>query len=360
MDPLRLVRADFADLEEYKAVQPLDVLAAELGIAIDELVKLDANENPWGPHPAVVAAARAADFHIYPDPAQSALRESVAGYCGVTAAQVVCGQGADDLIDLVFRLFSPAFIADNVPTFGMYSFLAGVNGATVIEIERLDGFAVDVAANEVAVTEQGATVVFVTSPNNPTGNSLPREDLERLLALEAIVVVDEAYAEFSASSSAHLLDDYPNLLILRTFSKWAGLAGLRVGYALSCPDVIAKLMAIKQPYNVNVAADAAARAAIQHRAEILEDVRGLVAERERMSSLVGDLGWLRPYPSEANFVLFEVVGRSAAEVASALRQKGVLVRYYQKANLENCIRVSAGRPQDTDRLLEALGEVGRQ
>ena len=147
-------------------------------------------------------------------------------------------------------------------------------------------------------------------------------------------------------------------MILRTFSKWAGLAGLRVGYALCDPSLAECLMAVKQPYNVNVAADVAARAAIEHRAEILETVRCIVAERARMARLVGGLGWLEPLPSEANYVLFRVQGRDAGQVVADLRRRGVLVRYYARPDLKNYIRISACRPEDTDRLLEALKEVG--
>lgn len=358
MDPLRFVRSDFAHLEGYAAVQPIDVLAAELGMPPESIVKLDANENPWGPHAAVNAAASSAALHIYPDPAQISLRRAIADYCNVGIENVVCGQGADDLIDLVLRLFAPRRAVDNVPTFGMYSFLAAVNGVEVVEVERSRGFALDLEANARAVDE-GASVIFVTSPNNPTGNVSSCRELESLLDLDAIVVVDEAYVEFSGSSAVPLLARHPNLMILRTFSKWAGLAGLRVGYALAAADIVRRLMAIKQPYNVNVAAEAAARAAIEHRAEILETTRGIVEERDRMSRLVGDLGWLRPFPSEANFVLFAVEGRKAAEVAADLRERGVLVRYYEKPLLENFIRISAGRPEDTDRLVATLQEVGR-
>jgi histidinol-phosphate aminotransferase len=354
VDPLKFLRADWDEIEPYHPVKPLDVLAAEIGLPVDRLVKLDANENLYGPHPAVREAIARADHHIYPDPGQTRLREAVAAFTGVAPANVVAGQGADDLIDLVFRLFHPAAVVDNVPTFGMYRFLARINGARLIDATRLEGFAVDVEANERAVAEEGASVVFLTSPNNPTGNLLPLADLERLLALDALVVVDEAYIEFSGGTATPLLAGYPNLILLRTFSKWAALAGARVGYALCHEAIAERLMAIKQPYNVSVAAEAGAVAALEHRAEIFETVRCMVAERDRIADLVGALGWLRPVPSAADFVLFEVHGRTAKDVAAALRTRGVLVRYYDNPLLRNYIRISAGRPEDTDRLLEAL------
>jgi histidinol-phosphate aminotransferase len=338
-------------------VRPLDVLAEEIGIPVARLVKLDANENLYGPHEAVREAIANADHHIYPDPSQTHLRAAIAGYVGLEPEWVVAGQGADDLIDLVFRLVRPAAVVDNLPTFGMYRFLARINGARIIDVARSADFAPDIAGN-VAAVEAGAGVIFLTSPNNPTGNLLRQAELERLLALDALVVVDEAYVEFSGGTFTPLLRQYPNLVLLRTFSKWAALAGARVGYALCDPRLAERMMAIKQPYNVSVHAEAGALAALRHRAEIMETVRCIAAERDRLSRLVGELGWLRPVPSEANFVLFAVEDRSALDVARDLRCRGVLVRHYDTPLLRNYIRISAGRKEDTDRLLEALREVG--
>ena len=352
-DIRRYLRPDFRELEEYTPVKPLDVLAREIGLPVSELVKLDANENLYGPIPAIREAIAHADLHIYPDPGQAALREAIAEYIGCLPAQVVAGAGADDLIDILLRLTMPAAIVDAPPSFGMYSFLARLARARVVEVPRLPRFALDLAGIARAVAE-GASVLFLTSPNNPAGNALTAAELEHVCALDALIVIDEAYVEFGGESFVPRIAHFPNLVVLRTFSKWAGLAGLRVGYSLSHPDLAQAMMAIKQPYNVNVAADVAARTALAHRDEIFETVRCLASERDRMARLVADLGWLKPFPSQANFVLFEVLGRSAEAVAAALRAKGVLVRYYRRPGLEHCIRISAGRPGDTDRLLEAL------
>jgi len=356
VDPLRFVRDDFQLLEEYAPVKPLDVLAREIGIPARQIVKLDANENLYGAPPEVRAAVANADFHIYPDPAQTALREAIAEYVGLTPEHVVAGSGADDLIDIIIRLVGPRAVATATPTFGMYRFLTKIAGARMAEIPRNKRFEPDIPAIGRAV-QAGATMVFLPSPNNPTGNLLSEAQAEQLCQLDALIVVDEAYIEFSGHSLVPLLARHANLVILRTFSKWAGLAGLRVGYALSHPDLARRMMAIKQPYNVSIAGDVAARAAIEHRARLFDTVRCLVAERDRMAHLVGQLDWLLPVPSEANFVLFEVRGRRAGDVAAALRRRGVLVRYYDRPDLENYIRISAGRPEDTERLIEALRAV---
>ena len=353
MNLRELLRDDLDELEEYVPVKPLDVLAAELGLPLERLVKLDANENLYGPHPDVLKAIREAPFHIYPDPGQAALRESIAGFVGVAAENIVAGTGADDLIDVLIRLAMPKAVAIPTPTFGMYRFLAKVSGAKPIEVPRRPNFDLDVVAIRHAVHD-GAGIVFLTSPNNPTGNPVNRAELEAICALETLVVVDEAYIEFGGQTVVPMISAHPNLVVLRTFSKWAGLAGLRVGYSVSDAELAAHMMALKQPYNVNVAADAGARAAIEHFAEIKETIACIVAERDRMAGLCAELGWLKPLPSQANFVLFEVSGRSAADVASKLRSQGVLVRYYDRLDLSNYIRISAGRPEDTDQLLAAL------
>jgi histidinol-phosphate aminotransferase len=353
MDPLELIRADFGELEEYSPVKPLDVLAAEIGLPVERLVKLDANENLYGAAAEIRAAIAEADLHIYPDPSQAALRTAIAEYVNADDSQVVAGTGADELIDVLIRLVMPTKVAIATPTFGMYRFLAKIARAEPIEVPRRPNFDLDVVAIQRAVHD-GASMVFLTSPNNPTGNAVNRAELEAVCSLHALVVVDEAYIEFGGESAVPLIAQYPNLVILRTFSKWAGLAGLRVGYAVADRALASRMMAIKQPYNVNIAADVAARAALKHRATIFETVQCIVAERDRMATLVARTGWLKAYPSQANFVLFAVEGRPARDVAAGLRRLGVLVRYYDRPDLANCIRISAGRPEDTDRLVEAL------
>lgn len=356
MDLRRLLRSDLDELEDYVPVKPLDVLAAEIGLPVARLVKLDANENLYGAPRQVFEAIARSDLHIYPDPGQNALRAAIAEFVGCAPEQVVAGTGADDLIDIVIRLALPDSAAILTPTFGMYSFLSKINRVRPVEVPRDERFEVDLSATRAAVAA-GAGVVFVTSPNNPTGNCLAPGEIDALCALDALIVVDEAYVEFGGTSLVPRIAEHRNLIVLRTFSKWAGLAGLRVGYAVADPELARLMMAIKQPYNVSVAADAGARAAIEHRGEIFETVRSIVAERKRMSREVAALGWLHPLPSEANFILCRVDGRDAGGVAASLRRRGVLVRYYDRPDLANYIRISAGRPEDTDRLIEALKEV---
>ncbi|MFO7167717.1 MAG: histidinol-phosphate transaminase [Chloroflexota bacterium] len=362
-----LLRPDIAALEAYTPIVPIDVLAARLGLPPERIVKLDANENPYGPSPRARAAlARlggeaALSAAIYPDPDHTRLREALSGFVGQPPERIICGAGADELIDLLMRaVLTPGdALIDCPPTFGMYSFDAGLYAAQVVNVPRDESFELDLEGIADAAERTRAKMLFVAAPNNPSGNLLPRAALERLLELPLLVVVDEAYAEFAGESVADMVGGPPNLVVLRTFSKWAGLAGLRVGYALCHEELIGHLWKIKQPYNVNVAAEVAALASLEDLDERMEKVRLLVAERERLERELAALPGLTVYPSRANFVLCRVAaGAEAARgLRDALRRRGVLIRYFDKPRLADCVRVSVGTPEQNDALLAALGEL---
>jgi histidinol-phosphate aminotransferase len=303
-------------------------------------------------------------YHIYPDPEQRELREALAGYVGVPAAHILTSHGADEMLDYLCRVFlRPGdAIVNCPPTFGMYTFDAGLVGAGVVEVWRRPDYGVDVEAIEQLFAEGSARgrvkLLFLTSPNNPTGNLLDDTELKRLLALPAMVVLDEAYVEFAkVPSRASWVLEHDNLVVLRTFSKAAGIAGLRLGYGI-CPTwLIHELWKFKQPYNVNVAASVAGLASLRHVEQIYTVVEKLTQERERLLAALGEISYLKPYPSHANFILCDVLGREGKTLKMALERKGILVRHYNKARLENCIRISVGRPEQTDRLIAALREL---
>ena len=364
-DVRTLLRPELSDLEEYTPIQPFEVLSKRLGIPAEQLVKLDANENPYGPVPAVMEALAEYNFyHIYPDPAQTELREALSNFVGVPAEHILTTHGADEMLDYLCRVFlTPGdAIIDCPPTFGMYSFDAGLVGGQVIEVWRRPDYSIDVEALEKLFADGSAAgrvkMLFLTSPNNPTGNWLGDEELQRLLALPALIVLDEAYVEFAdLPSRAEWVLRHENLVVLRTFSKAAGIAGLRLGYGI-CPTwLITELWKFKQPYNVNVAASVAGLASLRHVEQIYEVVEKLKAERARLYAALQNVPYLRPFPSQSNFILCDVIGREGKTVKEALERKGILVRHYRKPRLENCIRISVGRPEQTDRLVAALYEL---
>lgn len=361
----RLLRPDIRQMQAYTPIVPFDILSARLGRPASEIVKLDANENPYGPPPAALAAIREGTyFHIYPDPGATQLREAISRYTSVPAENLLAGMGADELIDLVLRaVITPGdAVIDCPPTFGMYPFSTAVNGGQYIPVPRRADFSLDLEAIEAAVTgTPRAKILFVCSPNNPDGSVIDDGVLRRLLALPLLVVLDEAYIDFAevegVTSRITWVPDFDNLVVLRTFSKLAGLAGLRVGYGAFPDWLLPHLWKIKQPYNINVAASLAAVAALVEAEWLSDKVRLLVAERERIARELAAFGFLRPFPSHSNFVLFQVIDRSAAGLKQDLELEGILVRYFDKPGLSNCIRVSAGRSEDTDRLVEALATI---
>jgi histidinol-phosphate aminotransferase len=367
-DPGKLFRAAISDLEAYTPIVPLDVLAERLGLPVEQLVKLDANENPYGPSPLALAAlngngSASPHYAIYPDPEHVRLRRAISSYTGCPPERVVCGAGADELIDLLMRLcIDPGdAVIDCPPTFGMYAFDTAVCGGRLATVPRDADFALDLPGIEAAARESRAKLLFLTSPNNPTGNLTPIAAIERLLHLPLIVVVDEAYIEFAEAggetrSVARMVGRYPNLVVLRTFSKWAGLAGLRLGYALMPEPIAEPIWKIKQPYNVNLAAQLAGLASLEDLDYLRGNVAKIVAGRTRLFQALQTIPGLEPFPSHANFVLCRVTRGDALALKQSLERRGILVRHYRKPLLQNYIRISVGTAEQQERLLRALRE----
>jgi histidinol-phosphate aminotransferase len=243
-----------------------------------------------------------------------------------------------------------------VPTFDIYRFSTEICGGAVVNVERDNDYVVDISKVKAALTAK-TKLIFLATPNNPTGNAIPRDDIIEIVETGVPVVVDEAYYEFCGETVVPLAEKYGNLMVLRTFSKWAGLAGLRIGYGILPPRVIDYLMAIKIPHNISVAAEIAVRESLADLDYLQDRVKALVAEREKLFTALKKLSWLKPYPSQANFIFCEVLKGSAAELYQKLQRKGILVRYFDKPLLNNSIRISAGKPEHTEALIKALHEL---
>jgi histidinol-phosphate aminotransferase len=358
------IRKHLESLPPYTPIEPFEVLSARIGREPSQIVKLDANENPYGPLPAVREALGKLDFpHIYPDPESRALRKSLSAFTGVDADYLLAGQGADELIDLLMRVFlEPGdCILSCPPTFGMYSFDAELNAARCIEVPRHADFSLDLDAIRTAVETYQPKLFFITSPNNPDGSLVDAKMLDELLALPTMIVLDEAYIEFAGDNlgaSLSRIREVPareNLIVLRTFSKWAGLAGLRIGYGAFPLWLMPTLWKSKQPYNVNVAASVAAQVSLEHTDELKKIVDLLKTERERLYEELHDIPYLEPFPTRSNFILCRVVEKDALQLKNDLAEKyGIFIRYFIKPGLKDCIRISVGRPQDTNTLISAL------
>ena len=359
MDGERLlpsVRRSVAEMEEYVPISTPEALAQKLGLRPDQVVKLDGNENPYGPSPRVASAlAEFTSYHRYPDPLQLETRTLLAGYVGAPAEMLMLGMGSDELIDTLMRVYlEPGDeVIDLPPTFGMYGFSAQISGARTVQVSRNDSFEIDLDGVERAITDR-TKMVFVASPNNPSGNVASRDQLERLLATGRLVVVDEAYAEFSTTTLVPLVAEHENLAVLRTFSKWAGLAGLRVGYGVFPEAVIRQMWKIKQPYNLNVAAQVAVRESLVDLDRLRANVRLIVAERERLRGELDRFAFLHVYPSEANFLLCDLLEGDAVDLVEFLAARGIIIRYFRKPRLLNSVRFSVGLPEHTDMIVSAL------
>ncbi len=358
-----LVGAHIRAIAPYQPGKPISELAREMGLAEADIVKLASNENPLGIGPRARAAAAAAldTLALYPDGNGFALKSALARHLGVAMDGIVLGNGSNDVLELVARAFlgpgTSAVYAQHA--FAVYPLATLAVGAVGIEAPARD-HGHDLAAMRAAVRAD-TRVVFIANPNNPTGTLLRAADLEAFIAdlpEHVLVVLDEAYGEYlDADLHAPSLDwlkRFPNLVLTRTFSKAYGLAGLRVGYALAAPEVADLLNRVRQPFNVNSVALAAATAALEDRAFLAESRHVNDLGMAQLCAGFDALG-LDFIPSFGNFVCVRV-GRADA-VYRALLARGVIVRPVTNYGLPGHLRVSIGLPHQNARLLEALAAV---
>jgi len=355
----KLIRPELAGFGGYAASKSPEAIAAQAKIPVEDVIKLDANENPYGCSPRVRQALSAYPyFNIYPDASQTELRKLFQGYTGIDAKHIAAGSGSDQLIDLILRLFlSPGDEVINcIPTFDIFRFSTALCNGKLVEVQRYEDYRVNVSAVKKAISKR-TKMIFLANPNNPTGTPTPREDILELVDTGVPVVADEAYVEFSGETVTDLVPQYKNLIVLRTFSKWAGLAGFRIGYGIMPPQIAEYLLRIKLPYNVNVAALIAVRESLKDIDYLKKNVKAIVAERDRLLGEIKKLGWLEPLPSKANFIFCHVLKGKASEIQQKLQARGILIRYFDLPLLQNSLRISVGKPEHTDALIKALKEV---
>jgi histidinol-phosphate aminotransferase len=353
-------------MAEYIPGESQEAFSARTGISIDKLIKLNSNESPYGPAPQVLAAL--GDHHHYnnyPDTDSRALKSALAEYTGVASKHIVVSHGSNELINLLWHIFLS--VGDNIiccpPTFSLYTFVTTFCGAYVVEVPRAENYELDVEAIIKALTPETKFIVL-TSPNNPTGNPVSEHDILALLDTGRIVIVDEAYVEFSGRPAglAHLVPDYRNLIVLRTFSKWAGLAGLRIGYGIFPEWIVSYMRRAQCPFEVNLAGHIAAIETLKHLDYTLDKVRLIVEERERLFHMLEQYPYLRPIPSQGNFILTEVNVEEVKieQIKAAVEAQGVMLRYFSHPYLNNFIRLTVGKPEHTDIVRSALAPLGAE
>jgi histidinol-phosphate aminotransferase len=336
------------------------------GEQVTSCIKLNTNECPWGPSPAVRAVlSQLSDdsLRLYPDPVSRELRREAASAYEVKPEQVLAGNGSDDCLTIIYRAFlQPGDrVACPWPTYGLYDTLATLQGAELVPIDyAIEG---DRWRLPASLSRQAAKVVIVANPNNPSATICPIDHVRRLAdQVDGILVIDEAYIDFAEASGKPasmipFLDQHPNLIVLRTFSKSYSLAGARLGLLFAQAPIVAHLTKVKDSYNVNVISQALGVAALRDRKFHLEQVRRTVAERARLETALREFGWTWP-ESAANFLLCQV-GEKAEAIYLGLKERGILVRWWSRADMREKLRITIGRPEHNDALIAHVRELAR-
>jgi histidinol-phosphate aminotransferase len=355
-DPLKLVRPAIHHLPLYtREGAPESTPARE--------VRLDWNESPYGPSPRALAAVAALAAHNrYPEFDARALREAIGSYAGVPADRIIAGAGLDNVLEtLMFLVVEPGDrVIISEPTFMVYEILARAHGGNVVDIPLRPGFALDADGILDAVDDR-TKLVLICNPNNPTGNLFDPLAVERVVAAApCLVAIDEAYAEFAGASHLGLMGEAPNLAILRTLSKFAGLAGARVGYGIFPEALMPYLLRIMPGFcNVSAAATAAAIASLQDTDYNTAMVKRIVADREALADQLRQVPGVEPLPSATNFLLVRLPVADAGPVVRELARRGVYVRHFGNPafGIADCLRVSIGTPEDNAIFVEELAAI---
>lgn len=350
------------DVKPYQPGRPIDEVKRDLGLS--EVIKLASNENPFPPSPRVVQAIvdGIKDINRYPDGGCYYLRQVLAAHLGVNGAQLIFGNGSDEVIIMAIRAFvepGDGIIVSH-PSFAVYTIGAKIAGAQ-LTVVPMNSFRHDLTAVAGAVTER-TKIIFLDNPGNPSGSFITERELRMFLnsvSRDVMVFLDEAYYEYGCRKPGYpqsiaLLEDYPNLVIARTFSKMYGLAGLRIGYGIAATPMIEILDRVREPFNVNSLAQQAAIACLEDQEFYDKTLAVIDEEREKMGLDLDRLG-LTVVPSATNFILADA-HRPAAGLSEALQRRGVIVRDMTAWGLETFIRITIGRPEENQMCLSALRE----
>ncbi len=322
------------------------------------VIKLNTNENPYPPSPRVmeaIAAITPEQLRRYPHPLANPFRDKAAEVFGVHREMVICGNGMDDILNMTVRAFSgpEAALVFPSPTYTLYSVLGNIQASVVKQVS----WGPDYSLPFDALVNAHGRVIYLANPNAPTGTLVPIDEVARLAdAVDGVLCVDEAYVDFAERDCMELAKSRPNVLIMRTLSKGYSLAGLRFGFAVGDRNLIAGLMKVKDSYNADAIAIAAATAALADREYHQQTRRKVIAERERLAAALKQLG-LPPLPSQSNFLFALCTRPSAAELYELLKARNILVRYFNSPGICDRLRITVGTPQQNDALLAALKEL---
>jgi len=326
---------------------------------VADVVKLNTNENPYPASPKVLEAIRnvsVEQLRRYPEPLGDEFRRAAGEMLGLSPDNIICTNGGDELLTICFRAFCDEnrSVAYPVPTYSLYPVLAGLQNCSCVEVDFDAEFGLPGG-----LADTGAALTIVCNPNAPTGSFIQPEQLGLLakkLRGKSILLIDEAYVDFSEVNCAGLAKDFDNVIILRSMSKGYSLAGLRFGYAIACEELIAGLMKVKDSYNVDATSVAAATAAIKDQDYFKENIEKVKAERAKLARILGELGFVVPV-SKANFILAQCNDCDASQIYEKLAERNIYVRYFNLPNLADKLRITVGTKQQNDKLISAVEEI---
>jgi histidinol-phosphate aminotransferase len=363
------VRPEIARVEAYIPGESLDAFSARTGVSIDRLIKLNSNESPYPASPRVAEAlGRFTSYNLYPDPDATALHAALAKYVEIDHQYILSSNGSNELINVLWHAFlGPGdSVVTSPPTFSLYTTATTLAGGEIIMAPRRENFDLDVAAT-IAALRDDTKLIMVCSPNNPTGNYVPRADIEALLETGRIVVVDEAYIEFAGDealtdSPISLVPERENLVVLRTLSKWAGLAGMRLGYGAFPTWLVPHVRKLQLPFEVNLAAHIAAHETLADLPFLKDRIQKIVDEREHLFQTLSTYSFLRAFPSRGNFVLVEITDSrlKLADLRQRLEANGIIIRYFRTPDLARHARITVGTPEHTAAIAQVLTELGQE
>lgn len=362
-DPIyKMVPTHILKIKPYVPGKPIEEVKRELGVK--KVIKLASNENALGPSPRAIQAIKnyASKIHLYPDGAAYYLREDIASYLGVDSDNIIVGNGSDEIVSIITRIFiqkgDQAIMGD--PSFLMYRIDTQLSRGEIVTVPLKD-FSLDVSRILNSLTDK-TRLIFISNPNNPTGTILKSKEMQELiqnLPPGTIVISDEAYHEYVDDSeypdTLTWVKEGKNIIVLRTFSKIYGLAGLRVGYAIAKKQIISILNKVRPPFNVNSLAQVAARAALKDRDHVIKSKNLIRREKEFLYSCLKELKV--PFvPTQANFILIET-GENTKEIILALLKKGIIVRGMEAYNLPNHIRLTVGTREENETFIRELQNI---
>lgn len=327
-------------------------------------IKLDANESPFNLPSEIISEIKSEFdgflFNRYPDPFSGELKRKIADYYDLSEESVAIGNGADEIIECLFLAYGGAGRTSLAfePTFSMYQIISKITGTGFISLRLDNEFKINLSEAVIAINKLRPYIIFLCSPNNPSGNVVSRKTVEEILGqTDSLVVVDEAYGEFSRQSVVDLLGEYSNLVILRTFSKVFCLASLRVGYMLADPEIVVEINKVRLPYSYNAFSQMVAAKVFERRDIFDSFVEKIVSERERIVKAMKGMKGIFPYPSDANFILFKT-SIDSNKIFEGLLDCGILVRNFgNDPCLKNCLRVTVGSKEENDEFLDVLGKI---